>query len=661
MKIRKMSAHFGALDGDSLQLSEGLNILYAPNESGKSTWCAFLRAMLYGVSSAQRARGGQKPDKVKYRPWSGTPMSGSMDLVTPDGYVTLRRWTERDDRPMQCFSATVTGTELPVPALTAETAGETLTGMPAAVFERSVFIRQSGMELTSDPALEKRIGAIVASGDEEISYSEADKRLRSWQRRRRSGSRGAIPELEREMAQTERVLNEIKAHGEAAAAAEEEIAALERRCTETETAMHEARARQRRQSLAEMAAARQPTKEAEAACEKARQALSRADAPLMETPFGTEGPEEAAGRVGRDLARAEELAASVQRKSRAKLAFLLPVLAVLALLAAVFLPWKVELVIAGCLFLLLFAAAFMRAQGQKKEAERALDERAALLRAYGAESPEEVEALLERYKLLWSERERIAASAEEAESTLQQRRFEQHAAEERALRLLDFTDGDNDAARAARQLSQMRARIGELKERRAMEEGQAKALGDRAALESGLSEARGRYDELLFQEQALALAEETLTRADAELQERLSPVLARRAAEYYALLTGGRYDEVTLARDLSACARLAGDDTSRELDYLSAGAKDQLYLALRLAVCDLALPGDDPCPLVLDDALVAFDRERMALALDLMKRIAEDRQVLLFTCHTRESEYFARDAAVTKIKLTDGSLGKKRA
>ena len=74
MIIKKMTAHFGALEGKSLELGRGLNVLYAPNESGKSTWCAFLRTMLYGLDTAQRARQGQQPDKVKYRPWSGAPM-----------------------------------------------------------------------------------------------------------------------------------------------------------------------------------------------------------------------------------------------------------------------------------------------------------------------------------------------------------------------------------------------------------------------------------------------------------------------------------------------------------------------------------------------------------------------------------------------------------
>ena len=52
MRIRKMQATFGKLSGESISFHGGLNVIYAPNESGKSTWCAFIRAMLYGVASA---------------------------------------------------------------------------------------------------------------------------------------------------------------------------------------------------------------------------------------------------------------------------------------------------------------------------------------------------------------------------------------------------------------------------------------------------------------------------------------------------------------------------------------------------------------------------------------------------------------------------------
>ena len=51
-------------------------------------------------------------------------------------------------------------------------------------------------------------------------------------------------------------------------------------------------------------------------------------------------------------------------------------------------------------------------------------------------------------------------------------------------------------------------------------------------------------------------------------------------------------------------------------------------------------------PLVLDDALVHFDGERLALALDLLKELAKTRQILLFTCQNRERLYLENDSTV---------------
>ena len=61
-----------------------------------------------------------------------------------------------------------------------------------------------------------------------------------------------------------------------------------------------------------------------------------------------------------------------------------------------------------------------------------------------------------------------------------------------------------------------------------------------------------------------------------------------------------------------------------------------IILAVRLAMCDMALPQGDPCPILLDDVLDPFDDERARLALDCLLEVAQTRQVLLFTCHSRE-------------------------
>ena len=79
MLIQRMSAVFGRLRNETLQLQDGLNIIEAPNETGKSTWCAFLTAMLYGINSRERDKAGFIADKNRYAPWDGSSMSGRLE------------------------------------------------------------------------------------------------------------------------------------------------------------------------------------------------------------------------------------------------------------------------------------------------------------------------------------------------------------------------------------------------------------------------------------------------------------------------------------------------------------------------------------------------------------------------------------------------------
>ena len=66
-------------------------------------------------------------------------------------------------------------------------------------------------------------------------------------------------------------------------------------------------------------------------------------------------------------------------------------------------------------------------------------------------------------------------------------------------------------------------------------------------------------------------------------------------------------------------------------------------------MCRLCLP--EKPPIVLDDALAAFDDQRLGQALDLLQELAQDQQVLLFTCHRREGELLTGTPGVTKLAL----------
>lgn len=205
MELHSLFASFGALENESLTLSPGLNIIEAANESGKSTWMAFLRVMLYGLNTRDRTPAA---DKRRYQPWCGSPMQGRIDLTFGHDRLTIQR-TSRPNAPMGVFSAQYSGTTTPVPGLTATDCGELLLGVPQEVFERSAYIRQSGIAIDRSASLEQRIAALITSGDEDCSYADAADALRRARNRRQHNKTGLLPQLDHELRSLEDTLSEL--------------------------------------------------------------------------------------------------------------------------------------------------------------------------------------------------------------------------------------------------------------------------------------------------------------------------------------------------------------------------------------------------------------------------------------------------------------------
>ena len=155
MKIYKMTATFGKLEHETLTLEPGLNIITAPNEWGKSTWCAFLIAMLFGLDTRAKTTKTALADKDRYQPWSGSPMSGRIDLNWKGRDITIERTTRRRV-PLGEFKAYETASGLPVEELTAANCGSVLLGVEQTVFRRAGFIRFSDLPVTQDEALRRR-------------------------------------------------------------------------------------------------------------------------------------------------------------------------------------------------------------------------------------------------------------------------------------------------------------------------------------------------------------------------------------------------------------------------------------------------------------------------------------------------------------------------
>ena len=209
MKIYAMTATFGKLNHETITLKPGLNVIEAPNEWGKSTWCAFVLAMLYGIDTSSRSKRDFIADKERYAPWSGVPMSGRMDIEWNGRNITIER-TTRGRNVFGQFAAYETESGIPVPELTAANCGLELMGVEQSVFARAGFIRLRDMPVTQDESLRRRLHALVTTGDESDSADDLAQKLKDLKNRCRFNRSGLLPQAEAEESVLRQKLEELE-------------------------------------------------------------------------------------------------------------------------------------------------------------------------------------------------------------------------------------------------------------------------------------------------------------------------------------------------------------------------------------------------------------------------------------------------------------------
>lgn len=230
----------------------------------------------------------------------------------------------------------------------------------------------------------------------------------------------------------------------------------------------------------------------------------------------------------------------------------------------------------------------------------------------------------------------LAAGLTEEERARMESLFERH--DEDALRGL--AERTAEACRTAEEerarLLEWRGRLSETLERLLAEDARRPLLNEREAVIAQLADDAERFAELAV---ALALIRKTRETFERERQ----PAVLRRASEYAAVLTNGRYRRIAAPFGRSTIELESAED-GRIIDaaFLSRGAAEQIYLAIRLALAD-EVETDEPLPMLLDDLFVNFDDARMDAAAGLLTRIVRERrrQIIFLTCHTHTAERLA--------------------
>lgn len=708
MKILSMTATFGKLSHQTLTLKPGLNIIEAPNEWGKSTWCAFIIAMLYGIDTSSRSKKDFLADKERYAPWSGLPMSGRMDILWNDRQITIER-SNKGRIPFGEFRAYETSTNLPVTELTAANCGQLLLGVEKEVFTRAGFLKLSDLPVTEGDALRRRLNALVTTGDESGASDALAQKLKDLRNACRHNKTGQLPQAEAQRDKLAASLTQLRDLQQLAQQNKIRQAELEtniRNLENHKAALAYAANQTYAQKLAAAQAARDTAeaklREAEAVCadlpsqEQAKQALIKLQqfrdsrdslhlevqmlphppqAPEIPACFRGLGSEDAVRQAQTDAAVYEEAAKEEKKHITGIFGIILAAAGIPMLLiphwigkaagiAAIlfgFLLWRMNTV--ACRRAAVTADAlskkyeplppeqwaeaaksYARTQEEYIQARQSYENTRADLDRRLTDMKQQLNTLTEGASV--PECEQKWKSVQVNRGMLEDARREYHRAAEFAQALesshkeaapaqfpdtMTYSEEETDRylSDAAFEHRQLHLRLGQYL-------GQMENLGQESVLQQQLDAVQTRIDKLEDTYAALTIAMETLAKASNELQRRFAPRISQRAQTLFSKLTGNRYDRLTLGSDLSLSAAAAGEDTLHDAIWRSEGTVDQLYLALRLAVAEELTPD---APMVLDDALVRFDDDRLSAAMEILKEESLTKQVILFTCQKREQQY----------------------
>ncbi|RIK77478.1 MAG: hypothetical protein DCC68_17210 [Planctomycetota bacterium] len=293
------------------------------------------------------------------------------------------------------------------------------------------------------------------------------------------------------------------------------------------------------------------------------------------------------------------------------------------------------------------AALVRKLRRCRRKSERLSRRRREIVSASGAATEDELHRLVALAARAGQVRkQRDAADAEIAHAVAG------HSAEKEILALLEsdaFAAPDGATHEVVRRATERRDELRKLYEQRGRLDAEIHALAEDRRLaavqfeltciESQLAAAMDRFAVLAGVGRVLDLVRENY-------ETRKQPQTLVEASAWLARLTDGRYSRVwtPLGEHVLMVEDAAGKSLGVEM--LSRGAREQLFLALRMAIVDSYARRGARLPVILDDVLVNFDVHRARAAVAALADFARSgHQVFVFTCHEHIEALFRREGA----------------
>ena len=131
---------------------------------------------------------------------------------------------------------------------------------------------------------------------------------------------------------------------------------------------------------------------------------------------------------------------------------------------------------------------------------------------------------------------------------------------------------------------------------------------------------------------ALELAVEELQKAAQVTAGSMERSMSRRASEIFSAITDGKYR--SLETDRQRGITVWDGERKIPAGRLSRGTVEQIYFCIRMAAAEILT--EEPVPVILDDVFAFYDDKRLESVLKWLS--GQEKQVIIFTCHSREKK-----------------------
>ncbi|MDF2987113.1 MAG: hypothetical protein K0R50_2623 [Eubacterium sp.] len=692
MIIRKIYIRgFGKFSDFELDLFKNMNIIYGPNESGKSTVMAFIKAALYGLKGGRADKDGLVSEIKRYKPWNNGRYGGYINIETDNSGV-YRLDRDFDNSSVKLFDRDfneITGVYSG--AKDGRGITEKLIGINENVFERTVFVKQLGTKIDTSASkdLIDRISNLGQSGYEDISYKQAGFVLkealkvqvgtdRSYTRpldiiNRRlgelSGISDTIKEHENSLLQTrerhEQILSEIEllVNKENLIAMAVEFSQLKERLTVQKGKYEEIEFLNNGIKLSQKNIRK--INEDQVALEQEAQQAVQQERGLRRELTGDR--------------RADLDKESHKQKSLIKGLDIIGIMALMAVIAALWAVFLLDIMPIYFIVIPVLAAVisgtfrYISSKRLKELAEelKVLNEGEELAK-HKLDNALKVKEMVDQQLSALSDRmgnekiqleqqikrlEAVSLNFRQSEIQELERRIDQLSdnmiiQQEKIATMLSKAENlllesvlENRDESHNRELSQMRQvyieQLQQKKIEKAALELQLQKKGstlETEAVEQEMHKLTQQKKALEQRGEALNIAIRTLEEASHEVQKKFLPVMNKVFNSTFAGLTAHRYNDTRAGDNLNIMLSDPASETVIPVSALSNGTMDQLYLALRIAIAETVLKGNEGLPLIMDEPFAQYDDDRTIKALNRIGELSKNRQIIIFTCKQREVE-----------------------